>query len=227
MTLSEEAAGVDAGGAGAEPEPEPVIPPVAPVAAMRVVASASVVQAMVVPALATRGRARQVSDELHEVSTNFPLTHCAKFPPIQACSPSVQEESALRVANLALRAWASLPFWSWKPPVLDEAEEAGGATSDEAEEAGGATAEQEDDDDVAVGGGVEELAGGLALLLPVPPARGFCVMSTSCVPSAMGPLGLAGQDPGGLTGELSPNGIVPGWPTATPPTNTFSFAPAN
>lgn len=42
------------------------------------------------------------------------------------------------------------------------------------------------------------------------PTPGFCVKSTNCVPSAMGPLGLAGHDPGGFSGALWPKGMVPG-----------------
>lgn len=46
--------------AGAElaPDPEPVIPPFAPVAAIRALASACVVQVILVPALLTRGNAK-------------------------------------------------------------------------------------------------------------------------------------------------------------------------
>ena len=36
-------------------------------------------------------------------------------------------------------------------------------------------------------------------LLPTP---GFCVRSTNCVPSAIGPLGFARHEPGGFKGEL-------------------------
>jgi len=53
----------------------PVIPPVAPVAWMRLRASASVVQAMDVPGELTRGRAAQVKVAAHLVMTNLPLTH--------------------------------------------------------------------------------------------------------------------------------------------------------
>lgn len=42
------------------------------------------------------------------------------------------------------------------------------------------------------------------------PTPGFCVKSTSCVPSAMGPSGLAAHDPGGCRGILWPKGMVPG-----------------
>lgn len=52
---------------------------------------------------------------------------------------------------------------------------------------------------------------------------GFCVMLTSCSPSGMGPEGFAGQEPAGETGELMPKGIVPGEPTASPPTKVVSL----
>ena len=58
------------------------------------------------------------------------------------------------------------------------------------------------------------------------PAPGFCVMSTSCLPSGTGPPGLAGHDPGGLTGCERPKGIVPGAPTWRLPeaaTNVVGF----
>lgn len=81
------AAELEAGAAGVL-LPEPVTPPVAPEAAIRAAASASVVHAMEVPALLTRGRAAQVSDAPQLVTTNFPPTHWAKPEPTQACSPS-------------------------------------------------------------------------------------------------------------------------------------------
>ena len=64
--------------------------------------------------------------------------------------------------------------------------------------------------------------------IPAALARsGSCVMSTSCVPSGMGPLGLAGHEPGGLTGVDNPKGIVPAPPTCVPPTKAVWFAPWN
>ena len=73
------------------------------------------------------------------------------------------------------------------------------------------------------------LVGGVTLLadgVPLPPeAKGLVVISESCVPAGIGPLGLAGQDPGGVTGDVIPNGMVPGLPTANPPTNTAGLAP--
>ena len=81
----------------------------------------------------------------------------------------------------------------------------------------------------------EGAAGGLAVGTagaeagaPLPPgALGLVVISMSCVPAGMGPPGLAGQDPGGLTGALMPNGMVPGDPTKNPPTNVCRLAPWN
>jgi hypothetical protein len=71
--------------------------------------------------------------------------------------------------------------------------------------------------------------------LPVPPAPapelpgtpGFCVMSVSWVPSAIGPEGLAKQEPGGETGLVRPKGIVPGAPTCRPPTKVVGLEPWN
>lgn len=56
---------------------------------------------------------------------------------------------------------------------------------------------------------------------------GSCVMSTSWLPPAIGPLGLAGQEPAGETGALRPKGMVPVPPTAMPPTNVVKSAPWN
>ena len=83
---------------------------------------------MLVPALLTRGRAAQVKvseEAAQSVKTNFPLTHMANEVPTHAFSPSWQELSAVKVANWAFKAWASLPFWSWKfEEEEEEAEEA-------------------------------------------------------------------------------------------------------
>lgn len=79
--------------------------------------------------------------------------------------------------------------------------------------------------------GVPLLLGGVTppLLLDgvplLPEAKGEVVIAVSCDPAAMGPLGLAGQDPRGLTGDVIPNGMVPGSPTDNPPTNSFRLAP--
>ena len=62
--------------------------------------------------------------------------------------------------------------------------------------------------------------------VPLPPeAKGLVVISESWDPPAMGPSGWAGQDPRGLRGDFILNGMVPGAPTANPPTNRFRLAP--
>jgi hypothetical protein len=48
---------------------------------------------------------------------------------------------------------------------------------------------------------------------------------TSCVPSAIGPLGWAGQLPGGFKGAVWPNGIVPWAPTWALPKNILGLTP--
>ena len=65
-------------------DPSPVIPPVAPVAAIRASASAVVVQVMLVPAELTKGNAAQIVPPAHWVVSNFPPTHCANAPLTQA-----------------------------------------------------------------------------------------------------------------------------------------------
>lgn len=62
-------------------------------------------------------------------------------------------------------------------------------------------------------------------VLPLTP--GFWVRSTSCVPSAIGPEGLARQDPAGDRGADMPKGIVPFPPTAIPPTKVLGSSPWN
>lgn len=57
------------------PETQPVNPPVAPVAAMRAIASAGVVQVIEVPAELTRGRAAHAREGAQGSVTNFPPTH--------------------------------------------------------------------------------------------------------------------------------------------------------
>jgi len=84
--------------------PLPVTPPSAPVAAIRVSASASVVHATEVPALFTRGKDLQTVPAPHGVTTNAPLTHWAKASPTQATSFSVQEEPSVNDANFAFSA---------------------------------------------------------------------------------------------------------------------------
>lgn len=61
-------------------------------------------------------------------------------------------------------------------------------------------------------------------LLPfAPPTPGFWVRSTNWEPSAIGPDGLAGHDPGGDNAVFWPKGIVPCAPTATPPTKVLGL----
>lgn len=56
-------------------EPFPVILASTPADCIRAMASASVSHAMLVPALATRGSATQISPELQKVSSQAPWTH--------------------------------------------------------------------------------------------------------------------------------------------------------
>ena len=91
--------------------------------------------------------------------------------------------------------------------------------------------------EVPVAGAVAEAAAGADEPEPEPvelleeaPTPGFCVMSTSCWPSGIGPLGFAGQEPAGLTGLDRPNGMVPGSPTLRlpdEPTNVVGFVDWN
>lgn len=74
---------------------------------------------------------------------------------------------------------------------------------------------------VVAAGRATEVVTGSGAEAALPPTPGFVVRSESWVPSAIGPLGLAGQEPRGLRGLLWPNGIVPEAPTATFPTKTF------
>jgi len=94
------------------------MPPFAPVAAMREVASELVVQVTEVPGLLTRGRAKHDVPPAQDSVKNLPLTHCANLEPTQATPPAVQGELALRVENWAFSFCASNPFWRWK--LLDE-----------------------------------------------------------------------------------------------------------
>jgi len=73
--------------------PEPVSPPVAPVAAIRASASESVVQVIDVPGELTRGSAAQVSVAPQDSSTNEPDTHCANEPCTHAFLPSKGTDS--------------------------------------------------------------------------------------------------------------------------------------
>lgn len=78
-------------------EPLPVTPPETPVAAMRAAASASVVQVTDVPALLTRGRAKQLRVDAQLWSVNAPLTHCANSPPTHATEPSAIWSAMMRI----------------------------------------------------------------------------------------------------------------------------------
>jgi len=80
-------------------EPFPVMPPCAPVASILLKASLWVSQVMLVPALFTRGRAKHDVPPEHWDTSQAPLTHCAKPPCTQACSPSVHESVVFKVAN--------------------------------------------------------------------------------------------------------------------------------
>lgn len=111
-----------------ELSPLPVTPPETPVAAMRAAASASVVQVTEVPALLTRGRAKQLRPEPQLWSVYAPLTHCANCPWTHALVPSElhvrddadtyrrkvdtpsQDELEESVANWAFCCCASSPF---------------------------------------------------------------------------------------------------------------------
>ncbi len=82
-------------------------------------------------------------------------------------------------------------------------------------------------------GGAAELAAAVAVatgaaVAALPPEElptpGSWVMETSCEPSAIGPLGLAGQEPAGFRGVDWPKGMVPGEPTLRPPTKVCSSA---
>ncbi len=102
---------------------------------------------------------------------------------------------------------------------------AAGGAADEA--AGGAADEAATAEDAE--GGAEDAAGGAAALdPPLTFARpGSWVMSLSCWPSGMGPVGFAGHEPAGERGVVWPKGMVPAAPTATPPTKVVAFAPWN
>jgi len=226
------------------------MPPFAPVAAMRAVASELVVQVTEVPGLLTRGRAKHAVPPAQDSDENLPLTHCAKSDPTQALSPAVQGELAERVANWAFSFWASNPFWRWKLPEeeVDDDEAATALT--------GGLLLTEDfpfmpdfpfaaDFPLAVETFIEPEAGleeafcepepepeaGLeeAFCEPEPEegTPGFWVIATNCWPAGIGPPGLAGQEPSGLRGAECPKGMVPDAPRAAPPTKTLRLAPWN
>jgi len=90
-----------------------------------------------VPALLTNGSAAHCRVAAQGKVTNFPPAHWAKAVPTQAFSPSVQGESAVRVANFALSACASLPFCKVKGFAPAEAVvEDGAGAADETTAAG-------------------------------------------------------------------------------------------
>ncbi len=156
----------------------------------------------------------------------------------------------MRVANLAFRACASLPFWSWNEPVDEPVDAAAAEVA-----AGAATvvvvaSSSSEQSSVEVAAAAVEVASAavlvaagaaatdeLALDEPVLEPEddeplmfwrpGSDVMSVSCEPSTMGPLGLAAHEPAGESGVVWPKGMVPGAPTASPPTNVCWFAPWN
>lgn len=74
-------------------QPDPVRPPWAPVLAIRMMASASVVHVIEVPGEFTRGKAAQIKGALHWVMANFPPTHCANPPEIQAFCPPTKKSA--------------------------------------------------------------------------------------------------------------------------------------
>jgi len=91
------------------PDPEPVIPPVAPAASIIERAVFSLVQAMTVPLEVTDGSAKHcwVAGQLTCDVSNCPFTQEAKAPWTHVVSPSVQGPVALLFANWALSLWAS------------------------------------------------------------------------------------------------------------------------
>ncbi len=213
---------------------------------MRAAASSWVVHASDVPALFTSGSAKHCVVAAQPMFTNLPPTHIAKPPSMQAWSPSVrngqhlrqlrrekdipeQEESAVSDANCALSFCASSAFWSWK--FEDDAavvvEAAAVVVVAEASVLVAAAS-------VVVAAASVVVAAAAVLdaeLSPDPvetfPRPGSCVMSESCEPSAMGPSGCAAHEPSGLSGSVCPKGMVPGAPTARPPTKDCWFAPWN
>jgi len=95
----------------------------------------------------------------------------------------------------------------------------------------GATATDDAEEELAAADDAEEAALDElpllpALLVPLPEGTpGEETILFSCAPAVIGPEGFAGQLPGGFTGELCPSGIVPGAPTARPPTKLVKLAP--
>jgi len=139
---------------------------------------------------------------------------------------------AVSDANCALSACASWPFW-WAKPVEADAWPDGAAAAEEdagvaealAEAAGGATEAEGVADE---GDAAEGVFWELPLPAPVPEGRPEEVTkSESCSPSGIGPVGLAGQLPGGFRTCFWPRGIVPGLPAVRPPVNFVGSTPWN
>ena len=156
----------------------------------------------------TSGSATQTAGAAQAVIANLPPTHCAKLPLTHAFSPSVHADEAVKVANFALSACAAWPLESAKPveEVATAVVAAGAAAVAAAAEVATAVsvlAATADEWASIVAAGADEPE----IVLGTP---GFDVISVSCVPSAMGPEGFAGQEPSGLSGAVSPNGMVPG-----------------
>ena len=152
----------------------------------------------------------------------------------------MQEEDAVRVANCALSFCASSAFCSWKSDedaVLVAVEAALVVVADSSSEL--------EQSSVLVAEAASVLVAVASVLVDSDAAEvvvavlledeepemfwrpGSCVMSVSCVPSAIGPLGLAGHEPSGLRASVWPKGMVPVVPRARPPTNVFWSAPWN
>ena len=104
--------------------------------------------------------------------------------------------------------------------LFRDAEEGAAATDDAEEEILAA--------DEAEESALDELLALLAPAAPLPEGTpGEETILFSCAPAVIGPEGFAGQPPGGFTGELCPNGIVPGAPTLRLPTKLVKLAPWN
>jgi hypothetical protein len=91
----------------------------------------------------------------------------------------------------------------------------------------GAAATDDAEEELVAADDAEEAALDELLAPPAEGTPGDDTILFSCAPAVIGPEGFAGQLPGGFTGELCPNGMVPGAPTARPPTNLVKLAPWN
>ena len=224
---------------GRETQSLPVIPPIAPATAIRALASSCVVHASAVPALLTSGSAKHRVVAAQPMLTNVPPTHIANAPSMQAWSPSVHEAEVVREANWELSFWAERAFWSWK---FDEEED--DEDDDDVDVEVEAAAEVVVTAASVVFAAASVVVAGAAAVdelslssssssspqsdsLGMFSRPGSCVTSVSCVPSAMGPAGFAGQSPKGESGAERPKGIVPAAPSARPPTNVCWSAPWN